>query len=183
MQQKALAIIDVQTLFLTARSEYGPSARMDYVKLSKFLKDLDPTLTVDMAAYILASPMHDDSKFIKFLKNNGYIVMRKFAELKKNSDVENGNLEFKNSSWAGSMAWDVLTTLPYYDTVYIVSGNGSFCPIVSACHAAGKPVTVLSFVSSLQKELGKLADKVIYLDGTFLFNAEAIKAKYQKVTN
>jgi len=181
---KALAIIDVQTLFLSARAEYGPQARMDYVKLSNFLKEQDASDELEKVAYILASPFHDDHKFVQFLKNNNYTIMRKFAEVVKKpvNETENEGFQFKNRSWAGSMAWDILTTLPFYDKLYIVSGNGLFCPVVAAAKASGKKVTVLSFTSSLQKELEKSADQVIYLDSTFLFDAEEVKARQSKET-
>lgn len=166
---KALVIVDVQTLFLSARSDYGPQARVDYMKLSETINEMYKGAEVTKLAYILASPLHDDKKFINFLKKLGFVIMRKFAEIDNTQDTEEG-IQFKNRSWAGAMAWDTLSTLPYYDKICIISGNGLFCPVVDSARLSGKHVTVMSFPTVLQKELAKKADAVIYLTDNDLFH-------------
>lgn len=170
-----LAIVDVQTLFLAAREEYGPLARVDYVKLRSLFKQ-DNLDIVDAVAYILASPYHDDRRFIRFLKKHGYILIRKFAQLdipRSASSFEEPEIKFKNRSWADSMVWESIKMLPRYDHIYIVSGNGQFCSVVEAAHKNNKKVTVLSFKSSLQAELSKIADNVVYLDDKYIFDSSA----------
>ena len=149
-----LAIVDVQTLFLASREEYGPLARVDYVKLKTLFKkdNLDISHAV---AYILASPYHDDRRFIRFLKKHGYILIRKFAQLDipRSTSGEEQEIKFKNRSWIDSMVWESIKMIPRYDHIYIVSGNGQFCSVVDAAHKNHKTVSVVSFRGSLQKEL------------------------------
>lgn len=172
-----LAIVDVQTLFLASREEYGPLARIDYVKLRSLLKQ-DTLDITDAVAYILASPYHDDRRFIRFLKKHGYILIRKFAQLdiprvaSPANDTEE-SIKFKNRSWIDSMVWESIKMLPRYDHIYIVSGNGQFCTVVDAAHKNGKKVTVVSFKGSLQKELAAMADNLITLDDKYIFDSSA----------
>src|SRR3974377_335711 len=148
-----LAIVDIQTNFLACREEPGPLARVDYRKLKELFKENDTDI-VDAAAYILASPFHDDRRFIRFLKKNGYCLMRKFAQLNMpTSTKEDVEVKFKNRSWIENMVWESIKMLPKYDNIYIVSGNGQFCSVVNAAKAQGKKVTVISFRSSLQDQL------------------------------
>jgi uncharacterized LabA/DUF88 family protein len=168
-----LAIVDIQTLFLAAREEYGPLARVDYVKLRHVFKEQDTDIT-DAVAYILASPYHDDRRFVRFLKKNGYCLMRKFAQLNTPmSTDEEKNVQFKNRSWIDAMVWEAIKMVPKYDHVYIVSGNGQFCSVASSAKSQGKKVTVVSFRSSLQKQLSEIADEVIYLDQAYIFDSSA----------
>ncbi len=174
-----LAICDIQTLFLAAREEYGPLARVDYVKLKTLFKEQDTDI-VDAVAYILASPYHDDRRFVRFLKKNGYCLMRKFAQLNTPmSTNEEKNIQFKNRSWIDAMVWEAIKMVPKYDHVYVVSGNGQFCSVVSAAKALGKKVTVVSFRSSLQKQLAELADEVVYLDQEYIFDSSAFQNKQE----
>ena len=168
-----LAICDIQTLFLAAREEYGPLARVDYVKLRKMFQEQNTDVT-DAVAYILASPYHDDRRFVRFLKKNNYCLMRKFAQLNTPmSTREDKDIQFKNRSWIDNMVWEAIKMIPKYDHVYIVSGNGQFCSVANAAKQQGKKVTVMSFRSSLQKQLSELADEVVYLGQDHIFDSSA----------
>lgn len=178
---KVLCIVDIQTLFLACREEWGPLARVDYVKLKKLFSD-DPTDVVHPVAYILASPYHDDKRFVRFMKKNGYFLMRKFAQLDmpRSLQEEDPTVKFKNRSWIDAMVWEAIKMMPEYDKVIIVSGNGNFCHVVEAAKKTGKKVTVISFKSSLQEQLSKLADEVVYLDKQYIFDAAEIQARETK---
>jgi len=175
---KVLAIVDIQTLFLACREEFGPLARVDYVKLKKAFSD-DPADKVYPVAYILASPYHDDKRFVRFLKKNGYFLMRKFAQLDmpKTLKEDDPTVKFKNRSWIDSMVWEGIKMLPEYDKVIVVSGNGNFCHVIDAAKKQGKKTAVISFKSSLQEQLSKIADEVIYLGKEYIFDAAEIQAK------
>ena len=175
-----LAIVDIQTLFLAAREEYGPLARVDYVKLKTVFKE-DDTDIVDPVAYILASPYHDDRRFLRFLKKHGYILMRKFAQLDiSGAQASHTESKLRNKSWIDSMVWESIKMVPKYDKIYIVSGNGQFCSVVEAAKRNGKKAIVASFRSSLQDQLSKLADQVIYLDQEYIFDSSAFASKREQ---
>lgn len=172
---RVLAIVDIQQLFLASREEFGPLARVDFVKLRGLFKSYAlQDAVVDPIAYILSSPFHDDKRFVRFLKKQNYIVMRKPAQLDENKDTnEIGPSKFKNSSWTHTMVWETIKMLPNYTDVFIVSGNGQFLKVVEAAHAQGKKVTVASFRSSLQKQLAEKADQVIFLDAEYIYDSSA----------
>ena len=172
MGRRILASVDIQALFLSCREEFGPLARVDFVKLMSLFKT-EKDDVVDAIAYILASPVHDDRNFVRFLKKLGYITMRKSAQINK---VDGGN-HIKGKSWSDSMVWEALKIMDRYDEVFIVSGNGSFCAVANAAKEAGKKVTVVSFQSSLQAQLSSLADNVIFIDKDLIFDSSAFKAK------
>lgn len=171
MSKRILASVDIQLIFLSCRDEYGPLARVDFVKLYNLFRSA-PTDVVDAIAYVLASPVHDDRNFIRFLKKIGYISMRKASSLNRG---DKGNGSYKSESWSSAMVWEALKILPNYDEIFIVSGNGNFCSVAKAAKEAGKKVTVVSFPSSLQSQLASMADNVIYLDKSFIFDSSAFK--------
>lgn len=173
MGRRILASVDIQALFLSCREEFGPLARIDFVKLMSLFKQ-DKEDIVDAIAYILASPVHDDRNFVRFLKRLGYITMRKSAQLSTREDNQH---KVKGKSWSDSMVWEALKIIDRYDELFIVSGNGSFCAVAKAAKDAGKKVTVISFRSSLQSQLASLADQVIYIDKDLIFDSSAFKAK------
>lgn len=175
MSKRILASVDIQLLFLSAREEFGPLARVDFVKLFQLFKR-EPDSVVDAIAYVLASPIHDDRNFIRFLKKIGYITMRKATSLEK-TETFSATGKPKGKSWSDAMVWEALKIIPRYDELFIVSGNGSFCSVAKAAKDAGKKVIVASFRSSLQSQLAALADEVIYLDKEFIFDSSAFKTK------
>lgn len=175
MGKRILASVDIQAMFLSCREEFGPLARVDFVKLMSLFKQ-DKEDVVDAIAYILASPIHDDRNFVRFLKKLGYITMRKAAQISKSEGVD-GQQKIKGKSWSDSMVWESLKIMDRYDELFIVSGNGSFCSVAKAAKDAGKKVTVISFQSSLQSQLSSIADKVIYIDKELIFDSSAFKAK------
>jgi uncharacterized LabA/DUF88 family protein len=176
MSKRILASVDIQLLFLSCREEFGPLARVDFVKLFQlFRKESDSV--VDAIAYVLASPVHDDRNFIRFLKKIGYITMRKATSLTKDSNFAAEGEKVKGKSWSEAMVWEALKIIPNYDEIFIVSGNGSFCSVAKAAKDAGKKVIVVSFRSSLQSQLASLADEVVYLDKEFIFDSSAFRAR------
>lgn len=180
---KTLVIVDIQNLFLASRKVFGPLARIDYVKLKELFKDT-PEDTVDAIAYILASPYHDDKKFLKFLKKHDYILFRKFAKLANTNDTnEYSNVQFKNRSWTNHMVWESIKMLPNYQKLVIVSGNGAFCSVIEAAKVSNKPTKVVSFDGTLQSELATLANSVVLLDKAYIFDSASIKSKYTEEEN
>ena len=179
-----LVIVDVQTLFLASREEYGPLARVDYVKLRELFED-STTDDVTKVAYVLASPYHDDKRFVRFLKKNGYAVIKKNAQITHSTDSADSADEviLKSRSWIDSMVWESVKMIPRYDSIYIVSGNGLFCSVANAAKQQNKKVNVISFRSCLQEHLASLADEVIYLDNNYLFDSNLVRLRNQELEN
>lgn len=181
--KKILAVIDVQQLFLSSRKEYGPLARVDYVALKNmFNPTRDPDVVVDAIAYVVVSPKHEDYKFIRFLKKNGYKVMRQFAGIAPSEPDDQNQMGVKiiPKSWTNKMIRDLHSFISdkVYDDYYIVSGSGGFISTVNAIHAQGQHVTVVGFRSSLQHVLLDVADAHIILDKEFLYDENLYKRPY-----
>lgn len=173
--RRILAVVDVQQLFLSCRDEFGPLARVDYAKLyQSFITE--PGDVVDAVAYVVVSPKHEDAKFLRFLKKQGYRTFRMYAGL--DQPYDSGNVRIIPRNWTYRMtkelmAWAVGNT---YDHFYIVSGSNQFTGAIKAIHAVGKKCTVMSFRSSLPPEHTKSgADNYIFLDQNFLYDEHLYK--------
>ena len=176
--RRVLAVIDVQRLFLASRTEYGPLARVDYVALKKlFNPENDPDVIVDAIAYVIVSPQHEDYRFIRFLKKHSYKVMRQFASIDQSSTVNDTGLKIVPKSWTGKMVKDLHSIVleNKYDEYFIVSGSGGFISAVHAIQAQHKPVTVVSFRSSLHQKMAELADVTVVLDNAVLYDENLYK--------
>ena len=185
---RILAVVDVQQLFLSARDEYGPLARVDYLKLMEAFKDIskrnNPTdlneeVVVDAVAYVVVSPKHEDAKFLRFLKKIQYRTFRLYAGIDPNyKDGELSKTRISPRNWTYRMtkelmAWAVGTN---YDYFYIVSGSNQFIGPIKAIHASNKKCTVMSFRSSLPPDYAKSgADDYVFLDQNFLYDEHLYK--------
>lgn len=172
MGRRILAVVDVQQLFLSCRDEFGSLARVDYAKLIKSFK-VEPGDEVTAIAYVVASPNHDDSSFVRFLRNQGYRTFRMRAHAATSSMPGEGAY-IVSRSWAYRMSkellvWAVGST---YSHFFIVSGSNSFIGPIKAIHAEGKTCTVMAFRSSLPEDYTKSgADNYVLLDENYLYDA------------
>ena len=173
--RRILAVVDVQQLFLSCRDEYGPLARVDYAKLYQSFVT-EPGDVVDAVAYVVVSPKHEDAKFLRFLKKQGYRTFRMYAGI--DQPYASGNIKIIPRNWTYRMtkeliSWSAGTN---YDYFYIVSGSNQFIGPIKAIHAAGKKCTVMSFRSSLPPDYSKSgADDYVLLDQTFLYDEHLYK--------
>ena len=175
MGRRILAVVDVQQLFLSCRDEFGPLARVDYAKLMKSFAT-EPGDVVDAVAYVVVSPKHEDAKFLRFLKKQGYRTFRLYAGVDQPNDSSNVRIIPRNWTYRMTkelMAWAVGTN---YDYFYIVSGSNQFIGSIKAIHASAKKCTVMSFRSSLPPDYAKSgADEYIFLDQSFLYDEHLYK--------
>lgn len=175
---RILAVVDVQQLFLAARDEYGPLARVDYVKLMNSFR-ASPDDIIDAIAYVVVSPKHEDAKFLRFLKKCGYRTFRLYAGLEQNyQSGELSNVRVIPRNWTYKMTKELLVwaTGDSYDHFFIVSGSNKFAGAIKAIHSNGKKCTVMSFRSSLSPEYAKIgADNYIFLDDRFLYDEHLYK--------
>lgn len=176
--RRILAVVDVQQLFLSCRDEYGPLARVDYAKLFKSFMT-EPGDVVDAVAYVVVSPKHEDAKFLRFLKKQGYRTFRLYAGIDQNNrggELSNTRIIPRNWTYRMTkelMAWAVGTN---YDYFYIVSGSNQFIGPIKAIHSTGKKCTVMSFRSSLPPDFTKSgADDYIFLDTNYLYDEHLYK--------
>lgn len=180
---KVLAVIDVQQLFLAARDEYGPLARVDYVKLRQLFKQ-DENDVVDAIAYMVVSPKHEDVKFVRFLKKCGYRVFRLYAKVENADRYGSGlsNVRVIPRTWTFKMVKELHAFVNdanrQYDKFYIVSGSNQFLSPIHAIHEKGKKVSVVAFKSSLAKDYEKTgADEYVILNNEYLYDENLYRIK------
>lgn len=67
------------------------------------------------------------------------------------------------------MTLDIMTNVyqDKLDTVYMVSGDGDFIPLIKECIRLGKQVHVAALSSGLNPDLPNVADKFISLDDMY----------------
>jgi hypothetical protein len=175
---KILAVVDVQQLFLAARDEFGALARVDYVKLMNSFRK-SPADVIDAIAYIVVSPNHEDTKFIRFLKKCGYRTFRLPAGLEQNYHegvLESTRIIPRNCTHRMTKEVQVWAAGTNYEHFIIVSGSNAFIGPIKAIHASGKTCTVMSFRSSLSPDFAKLgADDYVMMDDTFLYDEHLYK--------
>lgn len=180
---RVLAVVDIQQLFLAARDEYGPLARVDYVKLRKLFKQ-DENDVVDAIAYMVVSPKHEDVKFVRFLKKCGYRVFRLYAKVENADRYGDGlsNVRVIPRTWTFKMVKELHAFVNdanrQYDKFYIVSGSNQFVSPINAIHANNKKVSVVAFKSSLSSDFKKTgADEYIILDRDYLYDENLYRPK------
>lgn len=179
MSRQNLAIVDVQNLFLAARSEYGSLARLDFVKLKNLICSLVPEdEDLNIVAYVLVSPHHEDKRFVKFLKNWGFKVLRHYVK-----GTTSQALSLANSDYASRMVRESLFLTNQHDgDIIIVSGNGHFQSLVSNLVSKNKKVSIVAFPSSIQDSLKNSATVFISLNNSHLYNENLYKTNHGKTS-
>lgn len=188
-----LAVVDVQQLFLAARDENGPLARVDYLKLRRLFEDPsnkndpnDPNekVVVDAIAYMVVSPKHEDVKFVRLLKKMRYRVFRLYAKVENADRYGDGlsNVRVIPRTWTFKMVKELHAFVNdanrQYDKFYIVSGSNQFVSPINAIHANNKKVSVVAFKSSLSSDFKKTgADEYIILDRDYLYDENLYRPK------
>ena len=71
--------IDIQNLWYSCRYAHGPTYRVDYRALLDFVDEIvnDDDSEVNVFAYLIASPNHDQSSFINTLKMLDMVVKKR----------------------------------------------------------------------------------------------------------
>ena len=184
---RVLAVVDVQQLFLAARDEYGPLARVDYVKLRKMFKQ-DENDVVDAIAYMVVSPKHEDVKFVRFLKKCGYRVFRLYAKIENMGRYGESlsNTRVVPRTWTFKMVKELHAFVNdanrEYDKFYIVSGSNQFTSAINSIHDKNKKVSVVAFRSSLASDYAKTgADEYVILDREYLYDENLYRPKDEVV--
>lgn len=173
---RTLAFVDCQQLFFGLKRVTGRHTdRIDYVKLRSKLGSSSKDM---FFAYIISPlaaagegkkiPLHDESKFIRFLTGYGYTVRRHFAKVEFNrADM----LQFSNTSAIREMTADSIRYMPEFDRIVLASGSGSMIGLADRAHELGKNVVVASFshAGDLNRELEAKADVLYQLDASFRY--------------
>jgi uncharacterized LabA/DUF88 family protein len=157
--------VDVQNLFYVARNTY--SAKVDYKKLLGNLVGNSDQL-MRCIAYVVQRPDVPQDKFIDALESIGYEVhIKSQLHNKKDSD---GKVIREKLSYELLLGIDAISIAPKVDTVILVTGDGTYTPLVQYLKTVGCKVLVAGFENSTSRDLQYDSDGYIRMtkDWTFL---------------
>jgi len=148
--------IDGRNLFY-AQKEMG--WQIDYRKLLEYFAQGNELIH---AFYFTATPPFNDTrslvayrKFKKFLIHSGYTVVDKDTKLIQGRPK--GNLDIE-------MTMYMITTVPHYDRVIFLSGDGDFVPVIDYLIKLGKLVTCVSLRRRTALELINICSEFIDIE-------------------
>jgi len=115
--------VDAQNLYYAAKEEFR--GKLDYkALLNKIVKGSgkEERFLAGAYAYLVENPEKDQTKFKKLLERLGFQV--KFRELLERPDGS------RKGDWDLGLTIDILQTIPRFDVVTIVSGDGDFVDLI-----------------------------------------------------
>jgi uncharacterized LabA/DUF88 family protein len=165
--------VDVQNLWYACRYAHGPHYRVDYRSLIDFIEGIveEEGCQIDMTAYLIASPNHDQTSFISTLK------MLDFSVKKRNLHYNADKKHAQNTNWDVGITADAFYNSDDYDCFILVSGDGDFSYLVTPIMDLGKEVIVVSFEQALSGILANSVDRVYYLGNDIVYDP---KARYEE---
>ena len=132
--------------------------RLDYLKLCRLLAG-ERRLVRSYFYTAVSSQSEGKIDFINFLKLNGFTVVTR--EVKSFNEPEGGGRSIRGALDM-ELAMDVVDLAPQLDSVILCSGDGDFCPLISAVARRGKHVEVCGLREMTSTELIAAAD--VYTD-------------------
>jgi uncharacterized LabA/DUF88 family protein len=132
--------------------------RLDYLKLCSLLAG--KRRLVRSYFYTAVSTQSEGKiDFVNFLKLNGFTVVTR--EVKSFNDPDGSGRSIRGALDM-EMAMDVMDQSEKLDTIIICSGDGDFCPLVTAMARRGKHVEVCGLREMTSTDLIAAAD--VYVD-------------------
>lgn len=132
--------------------------RLDYLKLCRLLAG-ERRLVRSYFYTAVSSQSEGKIDFINFLKLNGFTVVTR--EVKSFNEPEGGGRSIRGALDM-ELAMDVVDLAPQLDSVILCSGDGDFCPLISAVARRGKHVEVCGLREMTSTDLIAAAD--VYTD-------------------
>jgi uncharacterized LabA/DUF88 family protein len=135
--------------------------RLDYLKLCRKLAGKRRLVR---AYFYTAVSIQSEGKidFINFLKLNGFTVVTREVKSFNESD---GSSRSIRGALDMEMAMDVMDLCPTLDTVILCTGDGDFCPLVTAVARRGKHVELCALREMTSTDLIAAADTYTDLGG------------------
>jgi len=165
--------VDIQNLWYSCRYSHGANYRVDYRALLEFVDDIaeGEECPIDLTAYLIASPNHDQTSFINTLKSLDFRVK------KRNLFYDPDKKHAQNTNWDVGITADAFFKADTYDCFILVSGDGDFSYLATPLMDLGKEVIVVSFEQALSKNLANSVDRVYYLGDELVYDP---KARYEE---
>lgn len=156
-------------LLKTCRDQYGQRARIDFQMLAEKMRTLrhpDP-VEQTLMAYLVARPSENHHMFYRALRGFGYQVRERRMRRPK------GMQKPTRTDWDVGITIDALDSLDTYDTFVLVSGDGDFAQLLRHLKTLRKHTVVLTFASTLSRDLVAAAEEVILLSRDIVYRKDA----------
>lgn len=145
--QRVGIFIDTQNLYHSAKHLHG--SRVDFAAILH--EAVAGRQLIRALAYVIATPQGNEGSFFSALNQLGIEVRKK--------EVQDFGTEFKRASWDVEMTLDAIRMASRLDAIIIVSGDGSFAPLVEYLKSqTGIQTEVMAFGRSCSVRLRELAD-------------------------
>lgn len=145
--QRVGIFIDTQNLYHSAKHLHG--SRVDFAAILH--EAVAGRKLIRALAYVITTPNGTESSFFNALNLLGIEVRKK--------EIQDYGVEFKRTSWDVEMTLDAIRTANRLDAIVIVSGDGSFAPLVDHLKAqTGIQTEVMAFGRSCSMKLKEEAD-------------------------
>lgn len=167
--QRVGIFIDTQNLYHSAKHLHG--SRVDFAAILR--EAVAGRQLIRALAYVISTPQGAEHAFFNALNSLG-------IEVRKKEIKEFGYQEFKRASWDVEMTLDAIRMASRLDAIVIVSGDGSFSPLVEFLKSTtGIQTEVIAFGRSCAQALKDGADDFFDLsenpDSYLMFSARREK--------
>jgi uncharacterized LabA/DUF88 family protein len=150
--------LDAANLAASARREHG--GKLDFrTLLPELVGGRKKTMAI---AFVVDNDDADSQGFVGFtraLLAAGYEVRQKKPRVRSDGS--------RKADWDMGIAMEIIAARNRLDVVVLGSGDGDFGPLVQRLKQWGKRVEVAAFESSTERELMRVADEFVRLDGRF----------------
>ncbi len=145
--QRVGVFIDTQNLYHSAKHLHG--SRVDFAAIIN--EAVAGRKLIRALAYVITTPNGSEGSFFNALNLLGIEVRKK--------EIQDYGVEFKRTSWDVEMTLDAIRTANRLDAIVIVSGDGSFSPLVEYIKTVtGIQTEVMAFGRSCAMKLKENAD-------------------------
>lgn len=145
--QRVGIFIDTQNLYHSAKHLHG--SRVDFAAILS--EAVAGRQLIRALAYVITTPSGSEGSFFSALNQLGIEVRKK--------EIQDYGAEFKRTSWDVEMTLDAIRMASRLDAIIIVSGDGSFAPLVEHLKSqTGIQTEVMAFGRSCSSRLKEFAD-------------------------
>lgn len=161
VQERVGVFLDAANLAASARRDHG--GKLDFRTLLPEL--VGPRRKAMAVAFVVdndegdAQGSHGFQGFTRALLAAGYEVRQKKPRVRSDGS--------RKADWDMGIAMEIIAARNRLDVVVLGSGDGDFAPLVQRLKQWGKRVEVAAFEHSTERDLMRLADEYIRLDGRF----------------
>jgi uncharacterized LabA/DUF88 family protein len=163
--KKTLVLIDAQNIYYTPKRNWGPGAKVDFLKLYHKVTRGDRAAIANI--YLVADPLVDQTRFLQRLIEIGYSPKIKILYPEKG--------QYRNSNWDDWIIKDGLNLIAQTDQLIMVSGDGDFAGMIRQYKQKGKKTRIVCFQDDYSPLLN-CADSVSFLDQSILFKRRQYSA-------